>query len=84
MLNAPDGYRWYYKSPTHIYGDDGHGHAVEFDRNAGKVIRLYSVNERREAVAYARRFGAAKAARKFEIPPATIVNGPIAPRSFRW
>ena len=72
MLNAPNGYRWYYTSPTHIYGDDPSGHAVEFERVTGKITRLYSVNQRHEAVDYAQRFGAAKASRKLDIPQRTV------------
>jgi hypothetical protein len=72
MLNAPNGFDWHYRSPTHIYGSDSSGHSVEFDRATGRVTRLYSVNERRQAVDYAQRFGPTKASRKLGVPVNTI------------
>jgi hypothetical protein len=53
------------------YGTDTNGHDVSVSPG-GKVERVYSVNQRQEAVSCARRFGAAKASRKFDIPVKTI------------
>ena len=61
----------YHGQSGYSYGVTSMGHDVSVSP-AGKVDRLYSINQRREAVEYARRFGAAKAARKFDIPAGSI------------
>ena len=66
------GYQWHYQTLAIAIGTDDTGRDVEFDRNTGKLHRIYSVNDRREAILCARRLGAAKAGRKFGIPDATI------------
>ena len=66
------GYQWHYRTLAIAIGTDDTGRDVEFDRNTGKLHRIYSVNDRREAILCARRLGAAKAGRKFGIPDATI------------
>ena len=70
--SPPRGYSWHYEGDYKAIGVDTLGHNVEFDFTNGKVQRIYSVNQRREAVDYARRFGAARASRKLDIPAATI------------
>jgi hypothetical protein len=73
-LDPPEGskYRWHYQTLAIALGTDESGRDVEFDRHTGKIHRIYSVSERREAILCARRLGAAKTARKFNIPDATI------------
>ena len=68
----PKGYAWHYEGDTKAFGTDNDGHDVAFDFTSGKTQRIYSVNQRREAVEYARRFGDTKASRKFDIPAKTI------------
>lgn len=68
----PKGYRWHYEGTYKAYGTDDSGNDVEFDFRSNRVSRIYSVNQRREAIAYARRYGSVKAAQKFGIPSATI------------
>lgn len=63
---------WHWKGTDKAIGTDQAGHDVEFDYQSGKVTRIYSQNDRREAVSYARRFGPAKASRKLNIPAGTI------------
>jgi hypothetical protein len=70
--SPPKGYEWHYEGVTKAIGIDASGHNVEFDFTSGKVQRIYSVNQRQEAVGYARRYGSAKAAAEFDIPSATI------------
>ena len=70
--SPPRGYNWHYEGDTKAIGIDTSGHDVEFDFTSGKVQRIYSLNQRREATAYARRYGATKAARKLDIPTETI------------
>jgi hypothetical protein len=72
--SAPTGYDWHYEGETKAIGIDASGHDVEFDFTSGKVQRIYSVNQRSEAVAYARRFGTTKAAQKFDIPVRTVTT----------
>lgn len=63
---------WHYHGGSGwSYGRDQAGHNYEMSPE-GKVKRIYSMNESREAVAYAGQFGPAKAARKFDIPVDTI------------
>jgi hypothetical protein len=69
---AGGGYTWHYQTLAIALGTDDAGRDVEFDRNTGKLHRIYSVSERREAILCARRIGASKAGRKFGIPDATI------------
>jgi len=66
------GYKWHYEGTFKAFGKDASGHNVEFSFETGRVSRIYSLNARREAVDYARRLGATKASRKFDIPVATI------------
>lgn len=73
-LPPAKGYKWHYKGTHTAIGVDDQGHNVEYDYTTEKVHRIYSLNERREAVAYARRFGATKAAKKFDIPYSTLNN----------
>jgi hypothetical protein len=68
------GFNWHYEGDTKAIGVTSAGKDVEFDFTTGKVTRLYSLNQRRDAAAYARRFGAAKAARKFDIPRKTVTT----------
>jgi hypothetical protein len=68
----PDGYDWHYEGTYRAYGTDSIGHSVEFDFRTGKVQRIYSQNQRKEVVSYARASTAAKASRKFGIPAGTI------------
>jgi hypothetical protein len=67
-----DGYRWHYEGTFKAFGTDRDGNDVEFDFHGGKVRRIYSLNQRTDAVAYARRFGVPAASRKFGIPAGTI------------
>lgn len=63
---------WHYHSASGwSYGHDQAGHNYELSPE-GRLKRIYSLNERREAVTYAQRFGPARAARKFDIPPGTV------------
>jgi hypothetical protein len=68
----PKGYDWYFEGDHAAYGTDSNGHSVEFDFATGKLRRMYSLNDKRRAVAYAKRYGAAKAAKKYDIPAATV------------
>src|SRR5579859_2224821 len=70
--SPPKGYNWHFEGDTKAIGVDTSGHDVEFDFTSGKTTRIYSVNQRRAAVDYARRFGPAKAAGKYDIPLATV------------
>ena len=70
--SAPKGYDWHYEGDRKAIGVDASGHDVEFDFTSGKVQRIYSVNQRREAVAYASRLGPTQASRKLDIPVETI------------
>ena len=63
---------WHYHGASGwSYGTDQEGHNYEMSPE-GKLKRIYSLNERGQAVAFARQAGPAKAARKFDIPPATV------------
>jgi hypothetical protein len=63
---------WHYQGASGwSYGTDQDGHNYELSP-AGKLSRIYSLNERHDAMAYMGRFGASKAARKFDIPQRTI------------
>jgi len=63
---------WYYHGASGwSYGRDESGHNYE-QSPGGKLKRIYSLNQRNEAVAYARRYGAAKAGRKYDVPAKTI------------
>jgi hypothetical protein len=53
------------------YGTTTAGHNVEVSP-AGKVKRIYSLNERAEVVTFAGRVGPGKASKKFDIPAGTI------------
>ena len=70
--SPPKGYDWYYEGDTKAMGVDTSGHTVEFDFTNGKIQRVYSLNQRREAVDCARRLGATKASQKLDIPVETI------------
>lgn len=61
----------YHGHSGYSYGRNRAGHDVSVSPR-GKTERLYTLNQRRDAVEFAGRFGAAKAARKFDIPAATI------------
>jgi hypothetical protein len=63
---------WHYHGASGwSYGTDQDGHNYELSPE-GKLGRIYSPNERREAVDYMRKFGPAKAVRKFGAPRRTI------------
>lgn len=63
---------WHYHGASGwSYGRDQAGHNYEMSPE-GRMARIYSMNERAEAVAYAGRFGDTKAARKFDVPRRTI------------
>ena len=63
---------WHYHGASGwSYGHDRAGHSYELSPD-GKVKRIYSLNECREALAFARRFGPTKAAQKLDIPVNTI------------
>jgi hypothetical protein len=70
----PKGYTWHYEGTFHLYGRDHNGNDVAYDFRDGKVRRIYSLRQRREAVEYARKSGASEAARKLGIPRKTIVT----------
>jgi hypothetical protein len=70
--SPPTGYSWHYEGVYRALGTDSGGHDVEFEFSSGKLSRIYSINQRRDAVNYARRYGTAKAAAKYDIPAATI------------
>ena len=65
---------WHYVTEQKAIGVDDQGHDVEYSKKTGKTKRIYSLNQQREAVAYARKFGAVKASKKYDIPSATIRN----------
>ena len=69
-ITIPDGITPYYVTPEAAYGFDAHGHDVEV--RDGKVTRIYSQNQRKDAIADAREMGAAAASRKHDIPAETI------------
>jgi hypothetical protein len=68
----PANVRWHYRTTDIAIGVDEHGNDVRYDRQTGKLSRIYSQNQRKDAVEYAGRFGATKASRKFDIPVETI------------
>jgi hypothetical protein len=61
----------YHGASGYSYGTNVKGHDVMVSPE-GRVTRIYSLNRKADAVAYAGRFGAAKSARKFDIPAGTI------------
>ena len=72
IMEAKITVEWHYQGASGwAYGTDQAGHNYELSP-AGKLSRLYSLNERHDAMAYMGRFGASKAARKFDIPQRTI------------
>ena len=63
---------WHYRGASGwSYGKDQEGRNYEMSPE-GRLKRIYSLNERGETVTYAQRFGAARAARKFDVPAGTI------------
>jgi hypothetical protein len=63
---------WHYHGKSGwSYGTDQDGHNYEMSPD-GKLKRIYALNERREAVLLAQRFGPTKASRKFGIPLETV------------
>lgn len=61
----------YHGASGYSYGTNSKGHDVAVSAK-GRIERIYSVNQRQEAVDFGQRFGAAKSSRKFDIPAATI------------
>jgi hypothetical protein len=66
------GYEWTYEGTFKTFGYDPEGNYVSYCFETGKIARLYSLNQRRQAVDYARRWGPTAAARKLGIPLGTI------------
>jgi hypothetical protein len=67
-----DTVKWsYHGASGWSYGQDDDGRNYELSPD-GKLKRIYSLSQRNEAVAYARRLGAAKGGRKYDIPAKTI------------
>jgi hypothetical protein len=65
---------WHFKG-KHVYmGTDPEGRDFEKDVKTGSVTRVYSINDRREAVALADEYGLSAAARKTGIPRSTLQN----------
>ena len=69
-ITIPDGITPYYVTPEAAYGFDAHGHDVEV--RDGKVTRIYSQNQRQEAIAAAELKGVAATAQELDIPVKTI------------
>lgn len=68
----PSNFEWHYRGDTHYYGIDSNGYDVEWSETTGKVKRVYSINQKRQAARYAKRYGLANAVRKFNIPKQQI------------
>lgn len=63
---------WHYHGPSgHSLGRDDRGRDYESSPD-GKLTRIYSLSQKRQSVAFANIHGAAKAARKYDIPAVTI------------
>jgi hypothetical protein len=56
------------------YGTDASGHDVLWDQSTGRLGRIYSTYQRREAVRLADMFGVAASARELDIPRKTVAT----------
>jgi len=63
---------WYYSSGDRSFGVTDDGHDVVYDFSTGRVQRIYSINQKREAIEAAKEFGLTVAAKKYGIPKTTI------------
>jgi hypothetical protein len=65
---------WHYRGKLVWMGRDAEGHDYEKDARTGNVTRVYSANDKRDAVALAAEHGVTAAARKTGIPWSTLKN----------
>lgn len=65
---------WHYFGSTHWFGRDAEGRDYEMDINTGKVERIYSVRDKRDALELIAEYGLSAASRKTSIPRTTLKN----------